>query len=339
MAKPLAAIIGDLHFTPQTLELASAALTQAQDVAIELEVPLVLNGDTGDTKVVLRGECVNRLIQILSRKDAPPTYVNVGNHDLFNEKSKEHSLNFLRPYATVVDYPQMITTKNGSFYVIPYQSDNAVMRAALACAPHKTPVVVHQGVQTAFMGHYAQDKSSLPPEAFEGLKVVGSHYHRRQDIQCGKGGLFSYIGNPYTLSFGEAQDGPKGFAILHRDGSLKFVDLPLRRHVVLDFNLRQLGLYVEGRYRPSPGDLVWLKLHGPESELAAIQKRDLGAFLGTQDFRLDLIPDDSSETSDETQVTPTTGEEILDSLIDITSETPEQKSNLKKVWRNLLETA
>lgn len=333
MPKPLAVIIGDIHFQPQTLELASAAVKQAIEKALELDVPLVLNGDTTDTKVNVRGECMNRLLELLVPSDNPEIYVSVGNHDLFNEKSSDHVLGFLRPYVKVVDRTRHVVTKNGSFHIIPYMSDTSLMRNWLDVQTRGSILIMHQGVQTAFMGHYAQDKSSLPPEAFNNLRVIASHYHRRQDIKCGETGLFSYIGNPYTLSFGEAQDPEKGFAVLYSDGSLEFVPTNLRKHVVLDFHLRQLGLC----YLPNPGDLVWLKLRGPESELAQIEKKDLAQQLGIDDFRLDLIPDGAEEVV-ETDVVETAGD-TLDSLIDATGETDKQKSNLKKVWRDLLETA
>lgn len=315
--------------------MATSALKSAQDEAIELGVPLVMNGDTLDTKVVMRGECVNRLIEILSREDAPQTYVNVGNHDLFNEKSTEHVLNFLRPYVRVVEAPMEVYTKNGPFRIIPYMSDPAVLSHYLSTLTKGQILVMHQGVQTAFMGHYAQDKTSLPPEAFDGFRVVGSHYHRRQNIKCGKVGLFSYIGNPYTLSFGEAQDGPKGFAVIYAPGALEFIDLDLRKHVVIDMHLHKAATFT----RPNTGDLVWLKLRGPQSDLAVLEKKDLAPLVGVNDFRLDLIPDEGAAQETPKAEQPATDGEVLDNLIDATGETDVQKANLKKTWRTLLETA
>jgi hypothetical protein len=336
MSSPLAVVIGDLHFSPQTLELASAALLSAREMALELGVPLVINGDTLDTKVVMRGECVNRLIAILSPAGGPETYVNVGNHDLFNEKSAEHVLNFLRPYVHVVQNSVQVNTKKGRFHIISYMHDSKVLAHYLSEQRKPQILVMHQGVQTAFMGHYVQDKASLPPEAFDGFIVVGSHYHRRQTIKCGKKGRFTYIGNPYTLSFGEAQDGPKGFAILNTDGSLDFVDFPLRKHVVLNREHWDWGPCKEY----NNGDLVWAKITGPESELPKFVKKEFAKAVGIgEDFRLDLIPTDSVKPADQDQQDPATGEEMLDGLIDATGETDEQKANLKKIWRNLLETA
>ena len=77
------------------------SLQQAMDKAYALNVPLVLCGDTLDSKSIIRGEISNRLIQLLGT--CPSAYVLVGNHDLLNEKSREHSLNFLRPYCRVID--------------------------------------------------------------------------------------------------------------------------------------------------------------------------------------------------------------------------------------------
>ncbi len=59
MNKPKAVLISDLHFTPSTLELASSALIQAKDAAIRLDIPLILCGDTLDTKDIIRARLVD----------------------------------------------------------------------------------------------------------------------------------------------------------------------------------------------------------------------------------------------------------------------------------------
>lgn len=326
MSKPVAVIIGDIHFTPSTLELATKSLIMAKDKADELNIPLIVNGDTLDSKAIMRGECVNRLLDIVYH--ITETYVNIGNHDLLNEKGREHTLRFLNNYVDIVSKP--ISLGASSIYIIPYQNSSEAMQSILDTTPKGSTLIIHQGVQTAYMGHYAQDKTSLPKDAYADFRVIASHYHRAQNIKCGrprKGGvgLFSYIGNPYTLNFGEANDGPKGFAVLHEDGSLEHVPTNLRKHVVIEKAYDDLN-----DIHCDKEDLLWLKVSGPRSELAKISKKSI---LGHSNFKLDLIPTDSAKVD---KVEGLTDHQLLDSLIDNLGETNDEKTYLKQLWRELL---
>lgn len=336
MSKPIAVLISDIHFTTSTLELASAALRHALHYAHEHCLPLVIAGDTLDSKAIVRAECANRLIEILELCNPSTTYMLVGNHDLINEKSKEHSLNFLQPYCQVIDslhYMAAIDT-----WLIPYQNDTDVLRAMLSQVGTGGRIIMHQGVQTAFLGHYVQDKTSLPPEAFGDFRVISGHYHRAQDIKCGrprKGavGLFSYIGTPYTTSFAEANDGPKGFQVLHDDGLLELVPTNLRKHVIIECDS---DTYTPVHSSVKPGDLVWLKVKGTHSELANITTHSLrDVFSEASSFKLEKIYTDSERTETK-KLDKLSDSEILDEMIDRTGETTEQKERLKNLWREFL---
>jgi hypothetical protein len=81
-------------------------------------------------------------------------------------------------------------------------------------------------------------------------------------------------------------------------------------------------------------NLVWIKVSGPYSELQKLNKQEIGARLGLTNFKLDLMPTDSKPT--DIQVEKLTSEQVFDTLIDSTSESDEQKSELKALWRSLL---
>lgn len=335
MSKPVAVIMGDTHFTLGTLELATKSVELAISKATELKVPLILNGDTLDGKAIIRGEIMNRLIELFKDRSVE-VIINVGNHDLLNEKGYEHSLGFLSPYCTIVSGVLMST----EFSIIAYCSDPEDLKSALKVVHERAPVIIHQGVMGANLGHYIQDKTSLPPEIFKDFRIIASHYHKRQDIKCGpprKGsrGLFSYIGNPYTLTFGEANDGPKGFGILMDDGMVEFVPTNLRKHVIINSTLDPQGNF----YLPCPlpstnEDLVWLKMSGPKSQLSEIKKQAIIVALGTSNFKLDLIPTDSDTPTHKTD--NMTDGEILDALIDALGDSEEHRTNLINMWRDLV---
>lgn len=194
---------------------------------------------------------------------------------------------------------------------------------------------MHQGLNKANMGHYIQDKSALDPQDVEDFRVISGHYHKRQDIKCGasrKGaiGLFSYIGNPYTLGNVESSDPEKGYQILNNDGSLEHVLTNLRRHIVIELNLAD-PIYTQ--FNTNPSDIITVKAIGNRVKLQEINKEQLGiALFGHSNYKLELLPDKSDfktiiHTSQKV-------ESLLDSLIDELSEN--DKDSLKSHWRDLM---
>jgi DNA repair exonuclease SbcCD nuclease subunit len=329
--KARAVLISDVHFNVKNLVLASASMRAAFLEARRQEVPLIIAGDLNDCKAIVRGECINALLSLFNEFSDVNTFVLVGNHDLINEKGKAHTLNFLRPYATLID--EWTYVKKLDLYMIPYQTDTDELRAILKQIPEGSTVIMHQGIMGAAMGEYIVDKSSIDPSELANFRVITGHYHRAQDIKTGrprKGGvgLASYIGTPYTVTFTEATDGPKGIQILGSNGLLTQVPLDLRKHVVIETRYDRLG--------PMPGldpkDLLWLKVSGPASELDKLKKKQIGQMLlGHENFKLDRIYDEAEKA--ELQNLQLPPDQLFDKLIDASEETAAQKAFLKQLWR------
>lgn len=343
---PRAVLISDIHFSVPTLELASTSLRMAINRANDLCVPLIIAGDLLDGKAVLRAEVVNRLIEIVKE---PNTCIHLipGNHDMINEKSNAHVLNFLGDYVHLISVPTKLThslspTSVNNIVFVPYQTDIEFLRHYIGGCQNKT-VILHQGVQSAYMGHYVQDKTSLEPGVFADVRAISGHYHRAQDIKCGrprKGalGLFSYIGNPYTLTFGEANDGPKGFQILYDDGLLEQVPTNLRKHIIVERELDAEGRCFDRAEQFLPGDNVWFKLTGDRRTLSKISAQTAAkAYEGHGIFKFDKIFRESDSQA-ETEITaPKEGAEILDKKINELKEPEGYKTALKQTWRGLIE--
>jgi DNA repair exonuclease SbcCD nuclease subunit len=326
--KTKAVLISDVHFNLKNLELAKSALSSALAEAEERKVPLIIAGDLNDTKAILRAECANAIINILKAAQVR-VIIMVGNHDLINEKGQEHSLNFLRPYSDLVQAP--VFDHGVNLWLIPYMHDTDGLRALLKTIDSGT-LIMHQGVQSAFMGEYVVDKTSIEPEAFDGLRVISGHYHRAQVILCGDRGTFEYIGTPYSVTFAEAFDGPKGIRLLYEDSTTELIPLGLRKHVIRECNYQEVMQPIAGL---NPGDLLWLKVSGPASELDKLKKKEIGEkLLGHQNFKLDKVYDQAAKT--EIDVTKLTKDELLDRLIDGSEETEVQRKYLKKLWREIL---
>lgn len=329
MPNPIAVLISDVHYSVQTLALADAAMRQAISKANNLGVPLIVAGDLHDTKANLRGECVNAMLETFKLACYTKPYVIIGNHDRLNEKDPRHSLNFLQPYVNLIDSPTTMDYSN-SLIMIPYQHDANQAKKLMARAVNYKIIIMHQGLQSSNSGDYIQDKSAISPDNASGLRVISGHYHTRQTIPLPNNGSWSYIGNPYTLNYGEADDPEKGFQVLYDDGSLGFIPTKLRKHIVIDTDVNDL---VAIPYIHEVGDLLWFKCRGTKEELRSVTKQLISANYGvTDDFRLELIPM-------EVTTVPTTKlvkEDLLDSLINsLTATSEERKLRLKDLWRKL----
>ncbi len=345
MTSPKAVIISDTHYSLATKDLADKAWRMAVDKAAELGVPLIDAGDITNDKASLRAEVMNTMINTMkyAQNKGVQIHLLVGNHSLVNEKGKEHALEFLKPYVDVID----CFTEYMGLWFIPYQSDLEELKGYLDTIPKGSTIIMHQGVNKAWGGHYVHDKTAAPAEWFKDFRVISGHYHRAQDIKCGrprKGavGLFSYVGTPYTISFAEAGDGPKGFRILMDDGLLEFVPTNLRKHVIIEWDLKRWRSNSDFEYTKKqsahqrPEDIVWLKISGPRSELANIKKQDL---IGTDlNYKLDLISTDShTDTQSKKDEPKMTDLEVLDKLIDGLPDDVEYREYLKSLVAGVLE--
>jgi DNA repair exonuclease SbcCD nuclease subunit len=341
--KPIAVMISDIHFTINTLEEASAVFLKAQFKAKTLGVPIVVAGDLLDAKAIMRAECVNRIIDLVSAKDAPDMIFLVGNHDKINEKSDSHSLNFLKPYAVVIDKPTQGHLSGKDVMFMPYQHDRKVIKRILDDEENPPPniLIMHQGVMGSSAGHYIQDRSACPKEWFANYRVISGHYHERQDIKCGAPqkccvGLWSYLGNPYTLSFAESNDPEKGFQILNDDGSMEFEPTNLRKHYIIELSYADSNFTLKSDKRNEiyPADLVWVKVYGNQEDLQNATKELVRDYIARKDFKLEFIPQEST-TDKNIELKSKNKEQVLDELIDsLTNVSVGQKQRLKSIWRD-----
>jgi DNA repair exonuclease SbcCD nuclease subunit len=326
MERPIAVLISDIHYDLSTLPLADASTRMAITKANDLNVPLIVAGDLHNTKANLRGECVNAMIETFKLCNNRP-YILIGNHDRINEKAETHSLNFLSGYANVIDrYSIFEQWQLMSYYHDPKQWLREVKTGHVIC---------HQGLVGSAMGDYIQDKSAITSQDVAGLRVISGHYHQRQTIPLPNGGTWDYIGNPYTLSFGEANDPEKGFQILYSDGSLEFVPTNLRKHVIIEHD------FINNVWSSTPAysgggrnDIIWVKVTGTKEQISSFNKNTWCEEYGiTRNIKLTFHP---IEISSKNIVHTASSEDLLDNVIDgMTNTSDECKTRLKDLWKNL----
>ena len=324
-SKPVAVLISDVHYSLSTLQLADTAFRMAIDHAAMLGVTLVDCGDLTNDKAVLRGEVVNALIstsKYAAEKGVEVTCI-VGNHSLLNEKHSAHAIEFLRPFWYIVDEPWY----GGKMTCIPYQSTPEAFSEALNHSDNSRIILIHQGVKGGSAGHYIQDHSAVDLATLEGYRSIGGHYHNHHTI-----GNHTFVGNPYTLTFGEHADGPKGFCVLYDDGSLEQIPTNLRKHIKVERNWDDLTPVLNYK----AGDLVWVKVTGPAMELDKLDKATLCKKLCIDtSFKLDLVPVDAPKLQSDISDYKNHAE-ILDQLIAASAESAENKAAIVRTYKELM---
>jgi len=325
MNRPTAVLISDVHYSVHTLKLADDAMRQAISKANALNVPLIVAGDLHDTKANLRGECVNTMLETFKLCGHRPIVL-IGNHDRLNEKAQEHALNFLRPYARIID-------KIGEYenlVLLAYNHDLTELRRWLTTMEPEYPIIMHQGLNGSNMGDYVKDDTALNKEDVAGLRIISGHYHARQTIELPDGGKWDFIGNPYSLTFGEANDPPKSYQILYADSSLEFVPTNLRRHIIIE--MRSDGKAIPHNYMKD--DLIWVKVYDTKANLAILNKITVGKMLNLESFKFEQICTEEVQT--EKADLSLKDDKLLDSIIDSLSDVSDYRKNtLKDMWRQL----
>lgn len=334
MRQAVAVLESDVHYTLQTMKEADAATRQAIDLANKLQVPLVIGGDLHDTKANMRGECMNCMLETFryGARCGVDILLDIGNHDKINEKGEEHSLGFLAPYCEIFDSPRFtnkICVNGRSVWIMPYMHSTSQLRAILRVIDAGSTVIIHQGLKESDQTNMI-DPTAITLEDVAGLRIISGHYHSREQIEYPNGTTWDFIGNPYTLSFGEAHDPEKGIQILYDDGSLEFVPTKLRKHVIIEYMPATQGLTA----RENNGDLLWIKAHGTLEELSQVTRSSVKAQLGVDTFKLDLIPTQTATLCSPERGLSTT--ERFDGIVDTLDASPDRKEKLKTLWRELL---
>lgn len=295
-------------------------------------IRLIILGDMHDSKANLRGECVKAIMNCLERCNEMPIVI-VANHDRINEKSPDHSLEFIRDVAQLITDPTLIHPYG---WVLPYYHDPLELKKFLKKLAKGSKLLMHQGLISSNSGDYINDKSAITTEDVASFIVTSGHYHARQTIQLPENGVWNYCGNPFTLNYGEASDLPKGFQILMNDSSLEFVPTDLRKHVVIELD-ENTGYKDSTKLNSTVNsDLVWVKVRGSREFLNKMNKQYFKTALELpDDFKLTLEPIDLNITAPTKTLTSS---ELLDSLIDSVDTTQETKDRLKTTWKSLCES-
>ncbi|WNL62896.1 hypothetical protein [Citrobacter phage Ci1] len=200
---------------------------------------------TGDWFDVRKGishrtmEFIREDILPMLEKQFDKVYVVVGNHDahykntLFPNSPRELLAKY--PYFDIVDSPKTVNFDGINFDLIPWM-----------CKENEKEIkqFIDNTVSPYNVGHWELDGFYF----YRGMKSAGDNpefLHKYKKVFCGhfhtqsEGGNIHYVGTPYTITLGDAND-PRGFWIFDtKDESMTFMKNPLTYHVRLYYDEKE----------------------------------------------------------------------------------------------------
>ena len=193
-------IVGDIHARPDNLDKVQKLFELVED----LGNPVIVLGDIFDTKEIIRGKVLNKLLKLFSSSRLHWDLL-VGNHDMFNLDNAEegHALTALEMSGNLI----FVTDKPIINYVdkmlrVPFSKDANFLREALKDAKTNQVKYVfgHFDIATFDYGNGHISDHGLTVDDFKGFqKVISGHYHAFQEL-----GNIVYLGTPFSHNFGES---------------------------------------------------------------------------------------------------------------------------------------
>lgn len=219
-------VVGDPHLTHKSLDRGNQLFELVETIGL----PAIWKGDFLDTKEVVRGKCFNALYRYLHTSKLHHIII-VGNHDYFNLDCEDHSLQALKQLenVTIVDHPMIIDR----MVFFPYIHDRTKLLAAIEKFQGPNRVLFgHLEVSEFDFGNGHICTSGIHLSALAGFKrVISGHFHKYQES-----GNLTYIGTPFSHSFGEANQ-TKYVGMYDADtDDLKIAETPFPRHISKEFN-------------------------------------------------------------------------------------------------------
>lgn len=260
-------VIGDPHITPKSLDKGLRLFQKVEEIGL----PTIWLGDLLDTKEVIHGKCQNLFFDYLKSSKLQHIIL-VGNHDWFNLQCLDHSLKTLSslPNVTIID--EVRSHPKLPFIFFPYVHDKAKLKELIKANANKDLICFGHFEVSGFdfgNGHLCED-GVITHDDFQGFKtVISGHFHKLQQT-----GNFTYLGTPFSHSFGEANQ-DKVIGIYHlEDDRLELIPTDFPRHISIKVDMsktnweKKLAEFLDG----NQNNLVRVQLHGAPENVAQLDK-------------------------------------------------------------------
>lgn len=224
-------VISDTHFGMSNINL-EKWLKISQEFFWKFFIPYVEEnweegdiilhlGDLFDNRTSVNIKAFNEVLKIWDYFEEKKwkSYIIVGNHDMFNEVSREfNSVNILKhSYSTIIDQPRIIEFGDRKCAFMPYITSIKEQREILKILDNSDYLFCHTDLLGCRLRQPTKaDKGllekGLPVEEYIHFKQVWSgHIHIRQELKN-----FTYVGSPFHQDRND-RDNKKGIYILNFD--------------------------------------------------------------------------------------------------------------------------
>ncbi len=266
-------IIGDPHITPKSLDKGAHLFQKVE----ELGNPTIWLGDFLDTKEVIRGKCLNLLHEYFS-KSKLQHIVLIGNHDWFNLECQDHSLKSLSSLPNVRIIDKVELHPKLPFIFFPYIHDKAQLKEILSQVSNPNLIAFGHFEVSGFdfgNGTMCEDGKIIYDDFANFKRVISGHFHKLQQT-----GNFTYLGTPFSHSFGEAnQDKVIGVYELSTD-TLELIPTDFPRHISMKVDLskknaeKKLQEFLAGNEH----NLIRIQMYGTPEEVSKLDKTKYASY-------------------------------------------------------------
>lgn len=287
-------VIGDPHITPKSLDKGATLF----DIVESLGRHCVWLGDLLDTKEVIRGKCLNAFHEYFSRSKLQHIII-VGNHDWFNLECLDHSLKSLSalPNVTIIDsvkkHPAL------PFVFFPYIHDKNKLKEELKSIQNPEQCVLFGHFEVSGFdfgnGQLCEDGIVTHDDFKDFKRVISGHFHKLQQT-----GNFTYLGTPFSHSFGEANQDKVLGTYCVSDDTLNLTPTSFPRHLSLKLDLtkkdaeKKLEKFLAG----NEDNINRIQLFGTPEDVARFDRSKYAHLVAKWDDKSDA-PIDSNVSIDE----------------------------------------
>lgn len=218
-------LVGDLQMKRENLKLSECLFELIENEAKQRKLSEVFwLGDLLDRRGLIEAECLNSLHKYFSNSNFTH-HVLVGNHDLINLHSKEHSLKSLGSIKNVILYDSFNSSLQ-DILVMPYTKNP---QHFLKCVKESSAkyLICHQGVKEFTFGSgYTEDEAVGLDDLKQFKLVIAGHYHTPKEMEN-----VVYLGSPFSHSFSESNESKRLGVFDTESGNIEYIPTNFRRHM------------------------------------------------------------------------------------------------------------
>ena len=208
-------LFSDLHYSHETKDTCFEVLRFIHKKALEINAKIYFLGDFWD-HVYRRGtlpvDLLNEMVRFFSSEWRVFTTMIPGNHDYFDSAEEEHGLEMFKQFHHI-HVLDSATVLDGVLF-LPYRKKPDNIRNSIAETSEVNTIVGHLDIIGAKMNNTRKSTKGCSKDMFT-VPTYSGHYHTPSVH-----GNVRYIGSPYQVHLGEAEDKKHLCVINYKTGEL-----------------------------------------------------------------------------------------------------------------------